>query len=207
MTPLTETELSELSDDALIELCVARGQRDERPFRELFRRYQGIVWRVCYGVVRNPQDAEDLTQEVFFKVYRNLPKFEGRSSFKTWVYRIAFNTSQNELRRRSRRPQLEQTSVDDLAEVIAGGKTPEEYWLAQVRNRNLRQALEQLQPDQLQVIRLKDFEQRPYADIAEQLEISLSAAKMRVQRARIALQQIYNALEAAPATEPLEPYE
>lgn len=201
MTHLTEIELKDLTDEQLIALCLGRGLRDERPFRELFRRYHTLVWHVCYGLVHNAQDAEDLTQEVFFKIYRNLAKFEGRSSLKTWIYRIALNTGKNELRRRARRPEVESTSVDELAETLAGDLTPEEQWLIQVRNRNLRQALKQLQPEQLEVIRLKDFEQRQYAEIAELLGISLSAAKMRVQRARIALQQYYTLLEATPETQ------
>ena len=88
---------AELSDAALIEVCQQRGAKDDRPFQELFRRYQSVVWRVCYSYMRNREDAEDLTQDVFFKVYRNLYQFEGRSSFKTWVYRVAINTCQNEI--------------------------------------------------------------------------------------------------------------
>lgn len=195
MTNMTPTTLEALTDEELVAACLDRAGRDNRPFRELFRRYQMIVWRVCYGVVRNQQDAEDLTQEVFVKIYRNLDRFEGRSALKTWIYRIAMNTSKNELRRRSRRPQVEGTSVEELSEYLAGEETVEAYWANQVRNAHLRAALQQLKPQQLEMIRLKDFEQRQYTEIAELLDISLSAAKMRVQRARLALQEAYTALE------------
>ena len=192
MTLLT---LESLTDEELVAACLERAGRDDRPFKELFRRYQAIVWRICYGVVRNPQDAEDLTQEVFVKVYRYLDRFEGRSALKTWIYRIAINTSQNELRRRSRRPQVESTSVEELSDLLPGQETVESHWANQLRSAHLQAALQQLKPKQLEMIRLKDFEQRPYAEIADQLNISLSAAKMRVQRARLALQEAYNALE------------
>jgi RNA polymerase sigma-70 factor (ECF subfamily) len=54
-----------------------RAATDDRPIQELLHRYQNMVWRVCYSFMRNPQDAEDLTQEVFLRVYRSLPHFEG----------------------------------------------------------------------------------------------------------------------------------
>ena len=118
----------DLSDAELVALFQARDGRDDRPFRELFRRYQQVVWRACYGMMRNSRDAEDLTQEVFFKAYRNLTKFEGRSSFKTWIYRIAINTSQNEIRRRSRRAQEAETAVEDMAEYLPSNNSLEEAW-------------------------------------------------------------------------------
>ena len=96
----SDTTLTDLPDEELVALCQAQGSYDDRPIQELLRRYQNIVWRVCYSYMRNPQDAEDLTQEVFLRVYRSLPQFEGRSSLKTWIYRIALNTCKNEIRHR-----------------------------------------------------------------------------------------------------------
>ena len=75
------------SDADLVTLWQTRGARDDRPFQELFRRHQHLVWRICYSYIRHSQDAEDLTQEVFLKAYRSLDAFEGRSSFKTWISR------------------------------------------------------------------------------------------------------------------------
>lgn len=183
--------MTELTDEQLVQLCQARGSRDERPFQELFYRHKQMVWRVCYRFISNRDDAEDLTQQVFFKVYRSLHQFEGRSSFKTWIYRIAINTSQNELRRRSRRLQESEAELDTVAEFIPGYDSPEQDWLAKVESAILAEAFRQLRPAEQEVLFLKDLEDRQYADIAEILEISLSAAKMRVQRARSALRQAY----------------
>lgn len=181
----------DLSDVELVQLFQARKGRDDRPFRELFRRYQQVVWRACYGMMRNSRDAEDLTQEVFFKAYRNLTKFEGRSSFKTWIYRIAINTCQNEIRRRSRRAQEAETAVEDMAEYLPSNSSLEATILARQQRDLLQQAMASLRPEEYEVLYLKDVEERPYAEIAEQLDISLSAAKMRVQRARLALRVAY----------------
>ena len=190
-----DQDITEVSDQLLIDLCLTRSSKDDRPFRELFRRHKATVWHVCYSFVRNQEDAEDLTQEVFFRAYRSLAQFEGRSSLKTWLYRIATNVSQNEIRRRSRRPQESQTSMDVLGEVLpAKETTPEAHAIAQSQKELLAQALASLKPAASEALKLKDLEQRPYIEIAEMLGISQSAAKMRVQRARLALVEAYQQL-------------
>lgn len=191
---VVEPDLTTVSDQELVELCVKAGNKDERPFREVFRRHRQMVWNVCYGFVRNPEDAEDLTQDVFFKAYRGLPNFEGRSSMKTWLHRIALNVGQNELRRRSRRPQDSETSIDLLGEYLSVSESPESQVMHKAQQEMLRQAIDSLKPEASEVIYLKDIQQLPYGDIADQLGISLSAAKMRVQRARLALVNAYREL-------------
>ena len=177
-----------------MQLCQERGDRDDRPFQELMRRYQRLIWRVCYRFMGNSNDAEDLTQEVFFKVYRNLTSFEGRSTFKTWVYRIAINTAQNELRARARRPQESETELETAAEFIPMPETVEETVLEQGRKERLAAAFASLRPEDVQILQYKDIEQKQYDEIAILLGIGLSATKMRVQRARLSLQAIYQQL-------------
>lgn len=186
--------LAELSDAALIEVCLQRGTKDDRPFQELFRRYQSVVWRVCYSTMRNREDAEDLTQEVFFKVHRSLGQFEGRSSFKTWLYRVAINSCQNEIRRRGRRPQEAETEMETIAEVMPSGQSVEKIYQAKFNRELLAKALTNLDASVSEILYMKDMEDRPYNEIADLLEIGVSAAKMRVQRARLALQVQYRLL-------------
>ncbi len=192
---MEQPTLTELSDAALIEVCQQRGTKDDRPFQELFRRYQLVVWRVCYSYMRNREDAEDLTQEVFFKVYRNLHQFEGRSSFKTWLYRVAINTCQNEIRRRGRRPQEAETEMETVAEILPSGQSVEKAFQARQRRQLLAEALANLDPGVSEILYMKDMEERPYNEIADLLDIGVSAAKMRVQRARLALQMQYRLLD------------
>ena len=191
---LAFSSLDALEDTELVSLAKARGGRDDRPFRLLIERHQKTVWRVCYGFVHNAEDAEDLAQDVFLKAYRNIHRFEGRSSFKTWIYRIAINTSQNELRRRSRRPQPSDTTLETAAEFIPSSQNVEDTVARHSRNELLSRALKALKPAEFQVLVLKDIEGKAYADIAEELNISLSASKMRVQRARASLQTTYKKL-------------
>lgn len=185
---------SELTDVELVEQAQQRGSRDERPFRELMERHQRMVWRVCYNFMGNAEDAEDITQDVFLKAYRNLEKFEGRASFKTWIYRIAINSCQNELRRRARRPQVSTTPLDVAAEFLPSAEDVELQNEQQNRLETLRHALDALREEDRDILLLKDFHNLQYNEIAEQKRISLSAAKMRVQRARHALNILYKQL-------------
>ncbi|MCB9177088.1 MAG: sigma-70 family RNA polymerase sigma factor [Caldilineae bacterium] len=192
--------LATLEDAELVARFQARAAGDNRAFRELFRRYQAMVWHVSYGFVRNPDDAEDLTQEVFLKAYRALDRFEHRSSFKTWLYRVAINTCQNELRRRDRRPKPGDTPLEDMAEQLPGGDLPERGMMSATPSEPLGRALARLSPEVVTILYMKDVHELSYEEIAELLEIGVSAAKMRVHRARLALQGSYlQALEPTAA--------
>lgn len=189
---------ADLTDAELVERFQRRAEGDNRAYRELFRRYQTMVWRVGYSFVRNAGDAEDLCQEAFLKAYRALDRFEGRSSFKTWIYRIAFTTGQNELRRRSRRPQKGDTPIEEMAERLPAGDAPERGFMANTPSEQMARALESLAPEVVEILYLKDVHEMAYDEIAESLEIGLSAAKMRVHRARLALQSAYVQLAPTP---------
>lgn len=183
--------LGQVSDEDLVRLCLEYGGKDEWPFVELFRRHGSLVWSVCFRVTGDGHDAEDLMQETFFKVYRNLHRFRGASSFRTWLFQIAFNTARNELRRLSRRPAVSDVPLDGWSETLSADDEVEQAWDEHIVRAGLEHAWSSLRPDQQELLRLKDLEGRSYAEIAGRLGITLSASKMRVQRARLALQMIY----------------
>ena len=82
----------DLSDAELVVLWQSRGYRDDRPFQELFRRHQNLVWRICYSYIRHSQDAEDLTAKVFYRALSHIEKYVDRGvPFQAWLYRIAHN--------------------------------------------------------------------------------------------------------------------
>ncbi len=188
-----------LSDTELVHLCQVRGGKDDRPFSELFHRYQTQVWRTCYRFSGNTADADDLTQEVFFKAYRGLPAFEGRASFKTWLHRITINTCQNELRKQRREPTLAETPMEDLEETLEGeplrnGQGEKAYTWQQIN-----QLLVNVREEDREALFLRDVEERPFSEIADMLGISLSAAKMRVYRTRLEIQKAFALLEKEEA--------
>jgi RNA polymerase sigma-70 factor (ECF subfamily) len=136
-----------------------------------------------------------LMQETFFKVYRNLHRFRGASSFRTWLFQIALNTARNELRRRSRRPTVSDVPLDVWGETPSAADDVEHAWDDQILRAGLELAWSGLRADQRELLRLKDLDGHSYTEIARHLGITLSAAKMRVQRARLALQLIYRRQE------------
>ncbi len=185
-------DFSDLSDEQLIQLSRTRGHKDDRPITELIRRHERMVWQICFSYFENADDAEDVSQEVFFKAYLNLRRFEGRSSFKTWLFRIAVNTCHNERRRRSRRPQLAGQPVEDLEDSIPEEKTVEIEWQRSRQREALEWAMQELRPAELEILLMRDLEGRSYKEIASQLGLSLSATKMRIHRARLSLQNLYS---------------
>ncbi|KAA3656369.1 MAG: RNA polymerase sigma factor [Chloroflexi bacterium] len=180
-----------LSDEELVVLIKERGMKDERPFQELFSRYQNQVWHVCYNFTHNRHDAEDLMQDVFLKVHRNIGKFEARSTFKTWVYRVALNTCYNEVRRLQRRPQESEADFTTVTEWMPSSVSTEREVEKRARQSLLKAAFANLRPEESAILQMKDIEERPYTEIASTLSISLSAAKMRAKRARTALKVAY----------------
>jgi RNA polymerase sigma-70 factor (ECF subfamily) len=192
---MAQANLAELTDQALLDLCKTRGAKDDRPFEELFRRHQAAVWRVCYYFLGDAHDAEDIVQDVFFKACRGLLGFESRASFRTWINQIAINTCKNELRMRSRRPAVVEEELGDVREPIEMVEGSDRRWQGTTGREELAQALEMLHPDQFTALQLRDLESRSYAEVAHMLGISQSAAKMRVQRARLALRSTLQQLQ------------
>ncbi|MCP5093919.1 MAG: sigma-70 family RNA polymerase sigma factor [Chloroflexi bacterium] len=182
---------TEMSDGELVIFFQARGHKDDRPFQELFKRYQNLIWGLCYKFTNNPQDAEDLMQDVFIKIHRNLPRFESRSSFKTWAYRIGLNTCYNEVRRLQRRPQEAGAELDTLTQWMPATNSTERDVEVRSRQSLLQTAMSTLRPEDSRILMMKDIEERPYAEIAQTLSIGISAAKMRAKRARQALKVSY----------------
>ncbi len=179
-----------ITDYRLVEQFVI--EQDEFAFQEIVSRYEKLVWHICYNYFRNQQDAEVMTQEVFIKVYRHIHSFEGRSSLKTWFYRIASNTCQNEIRRRDRRPQESETELDLFAEFIPSNtNSPEMVYQKKQTRQKIACTFATLRPEELQVLRMRHIEESPYTEIADTLDIGLSAAKMRVKRARQTFQMAY----------------
>jgi len=88
-----------MTQNELIELVLAGNQEAFRSITEL---YNAKIFRTCLGFVHNKEDAEELTQDVFVNVYQNLHRFKGNSSFSTWIYRIAVNSSLNHLRQQKK---------------------------------------------------------------------------------------------------------
>ena len=138
-----------------------------------YESYRPLVFRLCVRVAGRIDDAEDATQAVFVNAFRQLPRFRGRSSLKTWVYRIALNEVIQQRRRRREVPLPEGEQVgalDEAAEII--------------ENVAVREALARMSPEHRAVLVLRFWEGLSGPELAEVLGISLPAVKMRMHRAR-----------------------
>ena len=156
---------------------------DRKAFSELVRRHQTAVYRICYRVLGNLQDAEDATQEAFIRAYERLHSFQGRSAFKTWMTRLAVNVSLNALDRRRGLERL-------VEEHKAPGLGPETEALRSEAVEELHRALQQLQPNHRVAVVLRDLEGLGYGEIAEHLEVPEGTVKGWVHRGRQQLKEL-----------------
>lgn len=180
------------SDDDLVAQAKAAQEGDTRAFDQLVLRHQRGVMANCRHLTRAPSDADDLAQEVFVKAYFALPRFEGRSSFKTWINRIKINHCLNHLKKKENQifvdMEDEALSRTPAMRVEAEAEVQDE---ARAQRQQIRQALDAM-TDTLRVpLVLRDFDKMPYQEIAEQLGVSLSAVKMRIKRARETFRELY----------------
>ena len=191
--------LAEASDDVLVEK--ARG-RDEAAFEELVSRYEDKLYRLAMRFVRNETDAQEILQDAFLSAWRNLPTFEGRAQFGSWMYRVTVNAALMLLRSRNRHPEVtvdevEPTVLNDA--VAESGQSmrassdwsqrPDEQLQSDEMRRHIQASVDAL-PDGLRtVFLLRDVEELSTEDTAEVLGLSVPAVKTRLHRARLALRE------------------
>jgi RNA polymerase sigma-70 factor (ECF subfamily) len=158
---------------------------DREAFSCLVKKYEAKVFQLAYGLTRNRQAADDLAQEAFIKAYTGLPKFESRSAFGTWLYRITVNHAKDYLRRSKARKEV---SLDDLSPaVLADNDGPEREARLRAREKTRELVLRMigLLPEKYaNILSLRDLQGRSYEEIAEVLNISPGTVDSRLHRAR-----------------------
>ncbi len=157
-----------------------RAQRgDERAFALILRTYETPIFNYVYRLTGERTLAEDLTQDVFLRVYQALPRFSARCKFTTWLFQVTKNRVLDELRARERRPQAalpieEAPQLEALDQPIERLETVEAVW----------RAVRELNPDLKMALLLRDVAGLPYNEIADALEITLATVKWRIFKAR-----------------------
>lgn len=190
------------SDEELVARCKGELPGNTRSYEMLVQRYMSRVYSITYRLVGNKEEAEDISQEVFIKVYHGLKKFEQQASFSTWIYRIATNTALDSLDKTARRPKIhvrlfsskenQQKSEQNDFNLQAASKTEPEEAVQQSELREcIMRVLKKLDREQVRLLLLRDFDDRSYEEIARLLEAGLSAVKMRIHRARLAFQHLF----------------
>ncbi|BAD39166.1 RNA polymerase ECF-type sigma factor [Symbiobacterium thermophilum IAM 14863] len=188
-------------------LAFAAQQGDMDAFAALVERHKGRVYRTLYQVVGDAADAQDLAQEVFVKVFRNLGSYRGDAAFTTWLHRVTLNVAFDWLRARKRRPLTvplepppgeEEHRQADLPSPEAG---PEELTLREERRRRLRDAIDRLSPDYKEVVLLYHFYHLSYQQIADRLGVPVRTVETRLYRARANLKRMLVSWEGGERVE------
>ena len=183
-----------MSEREIDHLLVERAQRgDKRAFELLVEKYQRKLARLVSRLVRDPGEAEDVTQEAFIKAYRALPSFRGDSAFYTWLYRIGINTAKNYLVATGRRAPTS-TEVDaEEAESFESGEqlrdinTPESLLLSKEIASTVNAAIESLPEELRSAIQLRELEGMSYEEIAKLMDCPIGTVRSRIFRAREAI--------------------
>ncbi len=177
------------------EELVRRAQRgDNAAFEELVRRYEHKVYNIVYRLLGNEEDATEALQDTFLRAYRFIPKFQFKSNFYTWLYRIATNISLTRLRRRKTGSTVSLDEPvkdsDDLAVDIPDRRlTPEEAFQQKLLRERLQSAVESLPEQYRAVVVLRDLEGLSNEEVSRVLKISVAAVKSRLHRGRLALRE------------------
>lgn len=170
----------------LLEL-VRRG--DELAWEAFVRRFQGRIYGLAYHYVSHAEDARDLAQEVFIRIYQNLLQVPDEDGLLPWMLRITRNACIDHLRRRKARPPLGDIPVEDLYGLAAATQNPEEQQLEAARKTAVHRALQELTQLNREMILLKEIQGLPMEEIATMLEVPLGTVKSRSNRARLELAQ------------------
>lgn len=173
---------------------------DQEAFRQLFERHNRRAYALALGVVRNPDDALDVVQDAFIKAHRYLPKFEGTSSFYTWLYRIVMNLAIDHLRKVKRAHQVDFSDAlshgegesalgeDSLMPTILGSDPGKSLMRREMRE-HITQALDRLSDNHRTVLMMRELDGLSYEDMAKMMECSKGTIMSRLFHARKNMQQ------------------
>jgi len=177
-------------------LVQAAQHGDKRAFAQLVEQYEQRVYNLARKMMRDEQDAEDVLQETFISVFRNLGNFHGDSNFSTWLYRIATNASLMKLRSRKPPPLSLDEPIESgdganalPREIVDWGITPEEALLSGETRAQMDAAIATLPETLRAVFVLRDIEGLSVQETADVLDISVPNVKTRLHRARLLLRE------------------
>jgi len=171
--------LESLGDAELVAICQEELPNDLTHFRELLRRYEGLVYNTCKKVLGNSHDAEEVAQDALIQVFHKLHQFQGKSQFKTWLYTIVQNYCRSRISKIIRKREGQEAIENESS-------TKDDVLMPEVENRALSEQLEKvfesLRDSDREILTLKFVSGLTLEEIANILGLGLSAAKMRLYR-------------------------
>lgn len=186
-----------VSEVALERIVKLAASGNERAFEQLVSIYESAVYNMAMYTVKNRDDALDVSQEVFVKLWQSLPTFRGECSIKSYIMKLTKNASLDLMRKKSRRQSVSLTVENDKGEEAqldlpdtSDEANPEQAYLREERIRKVREGLLRLDDEQRQIIIMRDMNGMSYAEIADALGLNEGTVKSRLNRARSALKKI-----------------
>ncbi|MFX3636058.1 MAG: RNA polymerase sigma factor SigW [Candidatus Pristimantibacillus sp.] len=162
---------------------------DQRAFAELVTLYQDKLFHMAYRMLNNRQEAEDVVQEAFLRVHKNLERYDENLKFSTWIYRIATNLCIDRLRKRKPTYSLDAESsehegLDGYSMIPSDNRTPESEMLLSETQRIIHEAIESLPPKYKTVMMLRYIQELSLQEISDVLDMPVTTIKTRVHRGR-----------------------
>ncbi len=187
-----------LTDDELVARCKTELPYNVTAYRELLRRHEPLVYRSCLKMLGSVQDAEEACQDAFLQVFHKIGQFEGRSAFKTWLYRIVYNRCIESRRRDARRSENHAKLVEEITQDEIAREDPA---MKNARTGKVHEVIAKMSGEDCRLVTLRYVSGLSLQEIADVLEIGLSATKMRLYRAQEKFKEIYNDLDTEEEAE------
>ncbi len=169
-----------------IDILIRASKGDIDAFEQIYKSASTFVYNVALRITHNSADAQEVTQDVFMKIYHNLKNFQFRSAFKTWVYRITVNTAINRYRKTTRE-EKDRLGYDTVSESLAAENRTIEQVSQGDNETRLNTLLGSLNPEFKACLVLREIEGLSYQEIALALSIPINTVRSRLKRAREAL--------------------
>jgi RNA polymerase sigma factor (sigma-70 family) len=153
---------------------------DKQAYSHIINKYKNRLYATILRMTKNPQDAQDLVQDAFIKVYRNLDKYDASGSFSSWLYRVSINHCMDEFRKK--RYSTVQVEIDETK--VVNREHPEVVFLKKEKSRQLERLISTLPEDERLIILLRYINEISYEEIGEMIDVPLSTVRNKLHRAK-----------------------
>lgn len=184
--------VKKLTDEELVFKIVATN--NTQLFAVLYDRFSKVVYNKCYGFSKNKEEAEDLTHDVFIRLFVKLKTFKGNSKFSTWLYSFTYNFCVNYVQRNAHKKKEKVTVVTDQIKEEEALDEIDDATLFQLKSEKLVKVLALIEPEEKMILIMKYQNDMSIKEIKEVLNIGESAVKMRVKRAKEKVVKMYEEL-------------
>ena len=185
-------DATKLSDEELVFKIVETNNTNL--FAILYDRFSGVVYNKCYGFSKNKEEAQDLTHDVFIRLFIKLRTFKGNSKFSTWLYSFTYNFCVNYVQRNSHKKKEKVTVVTDQIKEEDSFDEVEDSALFELKSEKLAKAMNIIDPNNKMILLMKYQDDMPIKEIAVLLDLGESAIKMRIKRAKEKVIKAYEEL-------------